>query len=115
MRPIKKFLNLILILACMSYIAFFAYLNVDTIYINLPYIGEFRIPAAVAFLCTFVAGAIFSGFYFVIDTAKKSFEIKRSRKELSYLQRDTSLLGTSGNQGEHIKQNRPTGEESQPR
>jgi hypothetical protein len=69
----------------MSYIAFFAYLNVDTIYVHLPYVGEFRIPAALAFLSAFISGAIFSAFYFLADTARKSFEIKRSRKELSAL------------------------------
>jgi uncharacterized integral membrane protein len=111
MKAIKKFINLLFILACISYLAFFSYLNVETIYVHFPYIGEFRLPAAVAFLCTFIAGAVFSGFYFLLDTAKKSMEIKRNRKELYALRREEAAEAPLGNiQSDQVKLSSISGE-----
>jgi uncharacterized integral membrane protein len=84
---LRKLTNLLLILILVSYAGFFAFLNSDPIYINLPYFGEFKAPGSIAFVLTFVVGALFSALYFAMDAIRKSFEIRRNKKELSVLKR----------------------------
>lgn len=83
MSFIRRFFHFILVLFGISYGGYFGFLNMDKVYVNVPFLGEFRVAGFLAFLAAFIVGAIFAAVFFGYDFFRKSFEVHRSRRALS--------------------------------
>lgn len=97
MKAFGKFLNLIILLLMVAYTGFFAYLNTDATYINLPYIGDFRLPLSISMIGSFVVGSFLTGIYLAIDVSRKTIQIKKQKKEIEILKRQNAHEHTFNN------------------
>jgi uncharacterized integral membrane protein len=80
MSYIRRFLSFLLVCIGLGLGGYFGILNMDRVYVNLPFMGEYRVPGFLAFLVAFLLGAIFAALFFGYDFFRKSFEVHRSRK-----------------------------------
>jgi uncharacterized integral membrane protein len=80
MSFVRRFLNFLVIIFVMGYGGYFGFLNMERVYVHVPLFGEYRIPSFLAFLITFLLGALFAAVFFGYDFFKKSFELRRTRK-----------------------------------
>jgi len=83
MNYMRRFVSFIVVLIGLGYGGYFGFLNMDKVYVNVPYFGEYRIAGFLAFLTAFILGAFFAGLFFGYDFFRKSFEVHRSRRALS--------------------------------
>ncbi len=88
MSYIRKFFSFVLVLLGLGYGGYFGYLNMDKVYVNVPYLGEFRVAGFLAFLTAFIVGALFAAVFFGYDFFRKSFEVHRSRRALHRAHQD---------------------------
>jgi uncharacterized integral membrane protein len=88
MSYLRRFLSFLVVLISIAYGGYFGFLNMDKVYVNIPYFGEFRIAGFLAFLGAFILGALFAAIFFGYDFFRKSFEVHKSRRALSKIHRD---------------------------
>ena len=84
-RAIGRFWIVILVVLFSGVVAF---VNSDTVVVNIPLYGEFTIPLGLTFILAFGVGASTVLFYFWVDVFMKTLTIRKLRKELQRL--DTS-------------------------
>ena len=91
MSFIRRFTSFVVVCCVMAFGCYFCFLNMDRIYVNVPLLGEFRVAGFLAFLITFLLGAIFSAIFFGYDFFRKSLELRRSRKAVHRGQKDAQM------------------------
>ncbi|MCX6129394.1 MAG: hypothetical protein NTX25_10080 [Proteobacteria bacterium] len=88
MRFIRRFVSFVITLFGLGYSGYFGYLNMDKVYVNIPYLGEYRVAGFLIFLAAFVLGGFFAALFFGYDFFRKSFEVRKSRRALSHVHKD---------------------------
>jgi uncharacterized integral membrane protein len=83
MSYLRRLISFVVVLAFLSYGGYFGFLNTDKVYVNIPYFGEYRVVGSLAFLASFVLGALFAALFFGYDFFRKTFEVHKSRRALS--------------------------------
>jgi hypothetical protein len=83
MSYLRRFISFLIVLVGMGYGGYFGFLNMDRVYVNVPYFGEYRVAGFLAFLTSFIVGALFAAVFFGYDFFRKSFEVHKSRRALS--------------------------------
>lgn len=73
-------------LGTLGILAYFSSLNFDYIYVNIPWLGEFKTRAAIVFLGSFLAGSLFTYGYFGVATFRKSLKIRQLTKQIATLE-----------------------------
>ena len=91
MSFVRRFINFLAVLFVMGYGGYFGFLNMDRVYVHVPLIGEYRIPSFLAFLITFLLGALFAAVFFGYDFFRKSFELRRTRKAVHRGQKEAQM------------------------
>jgi uncharacterized integral membrane protein len=77
-----------------------AFVNSDSIIVNIPTIGEYSLPLGLTFILSFAFGATTVVFYFWLDVFMKTLTIRKLKKELRNYQshaprqRETGLSKT---------------------
>jgi len=79
LRRLFGFWLILLLLSAGGIAAFF---NQEPIVIRLPYFGPYTTPLGLALIISFAIGASVVVFYFSLEVMKKSFEIRRLKKEI---------------------------------
>ena len=79
---LRRLVSFLMVLSVTLYIAYFSYVNTKPIHIIVPPLGELRMPAAIGFLGSFLAGAIFTCLFFLYEYLKKVLELHSVKKEL---------------------------------
>ena len=82
MKSFAKLLSFTASLVGILVVAYFAYMNTALVYIYLPFLGEYNLPGTMAYMISFVGGAVFACLYFLRDSMKKSHQVRSLRKEL---------------------------------
>lgn len=80
---LKRLISIVLILTGIAYAGYFSWHNMDIVRIDVPLLGEFHVAGCIAYLACFVVGALFATLFLSIELARKSFQLRKSRKELS--------------------------------
>jgi uncharacterized membrane protein YciS (DUF1049 family) len=88
MRFIRRFISFVVVLFGIGYGGYFGFLNMDRVYVHVPYLGEYRIAGFLAFLTSFILGGFFAALFFGYDFFRKSFEVHKSRRALSRVSND---------------------------
>ncbi len=88
MSYLRRLVSFLLISVFLGYLAYFGFLNMDKVYVNVPLFGEFRVVGFLAFMTSFILGGLFAATYFGYDYFRKSFEIRKSRRALTKVQRE---------------------------
>jgi len=83
MSYLRRLISFVVVLICLGYGGYFGFLNMDKVYVNVPYFGEYRVAGFLVFLACFILGALFAAVFFGYDFFRKSFEVHKSRRELS--------------------------------
>ena len=83
MSYLRRLVSFVLVLICLGYGGYFGFLNMDKVYVNVPYFGEYRVAGFLAFLTAFILGGFFAAIFFGYDFFRKTFEVHRSRRALS--------------------------------
>ncbi len=83
MSYLRRFFSFLVVLLGLGYGGYFGFLNMDKVYVNVPYFGEYRLAGFLAFLTSFILGAFFAALFFGYDFFRKSFEVHKSRRALS--------------------------------
>ncbi len=87
MNYIRRLINVVIVLAALGYGSYFAYINTETVRIDVPFLGDFHPMAFVAYFACFVVGAIFASIFFAIELTRKSWQLRKSVKELGKAQK----------------------------
>ena len=82
MNFFNKLISLVLSLAGILYLAYFAFVNTELVYMRLPLLGEYKIPGTLSFISAFLVGVLFSCLFFAKDSMQKTMSLRKSRKEL---------------------------------
>lgn len=90
MQFIKRAPLFLIILFSLWYAGLFGYFNQGAIAIEVPYLGNFRIAAALAIMASFVFGAIFASAFFGYDSIRKSMQLRKNKKTISSLETSIS-------------------------
>ena len=88
MNFIRRLISFFVVLIFIGYGGYFGFLNMNKLYVNIPYLGEYTIPGFLAFLTAFVLGGFFAALFFGYDFFRKSFEVHKSRRALSRIKND---------------------------
>jgi uncharacterized integral membrane protein len=88
MSYLRRLVSFLFISVFIGYSAYFGILNMEKLYVNVPFFGEYRVVGFLAFVTAFVLGGLFAALFFGYDFFRKSFEIRRSRKALVKIQKD---------------------------
>lgn len=83
MLYIRRLVNVILILFAIGYGGYFCWHNMEIVRIDVPLLGEFHVAGCVAYLGCFIVGGLFAAIFFSIELARKSLQLRKSRKELN--------------------------------
>jgi len=92
MTLVKKLIGFwfVILSACLG--AYVLFYNQEPIYVRLPGVGEFKVWSALAFLVSYFLGVTTVTLYFLIDTLKKTFEIRRLSRRLRAYEADQDRL-----------------------
>ncbi|WP_141735871.1 LapA family protein [Oligoflexus tunisiensis] len=83
MSYLRRLISFVVVLIFLGYGGYFGFLNMDKVYVNVPYFGEYRVAGFLAFLASFIFGALFAAVFFGYDFFRKTFEVHQSRRALS--------------------------------
>ena len=90
----KKAPLFFIVLISLWYVGLFSYFNQGMISLEVPYIGTFKLAAAIAILGSFVSGAVFACIFFAYDAMRKSWMIRSSQKTIKNLQNEVDRTTT---------------------
>lgn len=82
MSYLRRLISFLFVSTFMGFGAYFGFLNMERVYVNVPFMGEFRVVGFLAFVTAFILGGLFASVFFGYDFFRKSFEVRRSRKAL---------------------------------
>lgn len=91
MSYLRRLMSFVVVLIFLGYGGYFGFLNMDKIYVNVPYFGEYRVAGFLAFLTAFILGASFAAVFFGYDFFRKTFEVHKSRRALSRAHQEPNL------------------------
>ncbi len=91
MSFVRRFINFLAVCFVIAYGGYFGFLNMDRVYVNVPMLGEFRIPGFLAFLATFLLGALFAAIFFGYDFFRKSLELRKTRRIVHRGQKEAQM------------------------
>ena len=83
MSYLRRLISFIVVLIFLGYSGYFGFLNTGKVYVNIPFFGEYRVVGSLAFLSSFILGALFAAVFFGYDFFRKTFEVHKSRRALS--------------------------------
>lgn len=83
MSLIRRILSAVLGLIGLLYGIYFSVQNLETIQIKLPFLGEYQVPAFVAFLGAFLVGVVITFAYSSVEHVRKSMQLRKLRKDLN--------------------------------
>lgn len=83
MSLIRRILSAILGLVGLLYGIYFSVNNLETIVVKLPLVGEYQVPAFVAFIGAFLVGVVITFAYSSVEHIRKSMQLRKLRKEVN--------------------------------
>lgn len=88
---LKKLLVYWFFLAGLGYVAYFASSNLESIYVHVPQVGEFKAKAAIVYLAVFFAGCLFSSLYFAYEMVRHQVIIRQLRRQIPHTELKQTL------------------------
>lgn len=88
MRYLRRLINFLFMSLFIIFGAYFGFLNMEKVYVNVPLLGEFRVVGFLAFVAAFVLGGLFAALFFGYDFFQKSYEVRKSRRALVKVQKE---------------------------
>jgi len=83
MSLIRRIISAILGLLGLIYAIYFSVNNLETILVKLPFLGEYTVPAFVAFLGAFLVGVVVTFAYSSVEHLRKSMQLRKLRREVN--------------------------------
>lgn len=88
MSYIRRLISFLVVLLFIGFGGYFGFLNMDRIYVSVPFVGEFKVVGFLAFLLAFMLGGVFAAVFFGYDFFRKSLEVRRNRRDLQRAQKE---------------------------